>query len=240
MRAFCAILFLFVAASCLAQEEDSFKVSKSHRIDLGIKFDTLIQFEEYEFKLYGLIKPAEVWKLEFPGCNVNMNDSVLKIAPYAPAKASSLNIRSKKYGEVYYKTFTIIPKAEFPQMQVPATWIRKSIRDIGWQTSLPNVKNDTVGRESVENRVGSLLFALNPTSINSGKRVLTSYRLSITSNGKTELFYMEGLALNTTLSDKLNRVNVGSMVTIYDVSFQTNSDPPDITVLGPYKFFVSK
>lgn len=241
MKRITGALFLLVTITGFSQKEISFRVAKTH-INLGITVDTLVQFEKYYFRLYGIINSQEISKIEFPGCQITFNDSFIEAYPVSPAKSTGLHIYSKKYGEVYRKQFTIVPAATVPKRPITSTWVKKKIGDIGWLASFPNFRNDTVSSADLEKSISQLLGNLIPISmgLESGRPINTSYVLSITSNGQTESFTTSGLQLKKNVVMKFKDLKAGAKVLVHDVSFQCTSKPADATVFGPYNFFIKE
>ena len=245
MKPVLLILLSLVVSTCFAQHESSFRVLKPRRIDLGIKADTLVQFEKYSFRIYGIIAAKDISKTEFPGGNVTFNDSFIIINPQLPAKLTGLHIYTKEHGEVYHKQFVIIAAASAPNAKLGPTGnqVMKTINDIAWPINFATSQNDTITRVDLEKKVNKCLVLLTPlfnVGYNSGRAINSSFKLVIKSKGKTETFPVEGLQLSNLLIQKLKEVKPGELVTIDDVRFQCNGSRPDATVLGPYKFLIKE
>jgi hypothetical protein len=244
MRIALSIFFLALALLCDAQAEKAsvFRVAKGAKIDLGITADTLVQFQKYSFGIYGLISANEISKVEFPGGEVNFNDSFITVQPQKAVKLTSLHVYTHRSAEVYRKQFAVVPAAMPPNVAFGrGLQIRKMLNDIRWSTNFPNSKSDTIDKSVLEKQVRDRLTSLTPAfpvGYNSGRTIVFTATLTIKNKGSSQAFVLDLLQLNDSLIQKLKNSQSGDLISIHEVRFQCNGPKPDVTVLGPYKFLV--
>ncbi len=236
MRAAFAILMLIVCANCMAQTETTFTVSKKKTVEIECKSDTLQAGKYYYFKVYGA-KTIDLIAGKFAGGEVWLNDTALCIhIKDKPLLAKNYLLElfyRKDMAAAYSKRFSIITEKEFDRMPFRAN--QSPVYISLWQNPLQD--GDSVSKKIVSE--GIMLQAYQFSNDNREHKVI-SFKIAITSNGKTETLSSSNAYLTTEMKNAFTKAQPGCTVLFKDIQYSAVNSSPDNLYAGPYRIFVTE
>ncbi len=236
MRAAFAILMLIVCANCMAQTETTFTVSKKKTVEIECKSDTLQAGKYYYFKVYG-VKTQDLIPGKFANGELWLNDTAVCIHikdKLTLAKNFLLELFYRKGMSVAYsKRFTIIAEKEFDR--APGRANQSPVYISLWQNPLQD--GDSVSKNIVSE--GIMLQAYQFSNDNREHKVI-SFKIAITSNGKTETLSSSNAYLTTEMKNAFTKVQPGSSLLFKDIQYSAVNSSPDNMYAGPYRIFITQ
>ena len=238
MRALCIVIFFAVNATCFAQEEATFRVSKKKKVYIECQFDTLVGNTFYYFKAYG-VSTKEIIPGKFSGGEVWLNDTAVCIhtaANTSSTKKYLLELFLKKNtNEIFSRSFTIVPKQKAGEFNPGLMRLINREPDIFiYNASYQGVYN--WGKDSIEIKLKNLLERLSPISMSHSKITL-KLKTSFECDGVKQDFFCSSLTLTSEIKERVKGIKSGCSI-ILNIDYHSFNDPPEDLPAGPYKILV--